>query len=69
MRKTEILTSAQAAEKLGVTPDYIRRLIMDGKIKAVKFGNSWTMTAKDISHIKRKRLNKELANGSERVDK
>jgi excisionase family DNA binding protein len=50
-----ILTSAEAAKILGISPDYVRRLINEGKIKALKFGNSWTMTPKAIAHIKRQR--------------
>jgi len=48
-------TSAEVAEMLGFTPDHIRRLIMDGKIKAVKLGNNWLIKPKDIKDIKRLR--------------
>lgn len=55
MRPDKILTSKMAAEMLGFTPDYIRRLIMEGKIKATKLGHDWIFTRKDIAHIKPKR--------------
>ena len=32
----EIMTVTQYAEKRGVSPQYIRRLIAEGKIKAIK---------------------------------
>ena len=51
----ELISSATAAKELGFTPDYIRRLIMEGKIKAEKLGRDWVMTRKAIAHIKRLR--------------
>jgi excisionase family DNA binding protein len=49
------LTTAEVAEQLGFTPDHIRRLVMDGKIKAVKLGNNLLFKFKDIKDIKRQR--------------
>ncbi len=48
-------TSAEVAEMLGFTQDHIRRLILDGKLKAVKLGNNWLIKPKDLKHIKRLR--------------
>ncbi len=50
-----LITSAMAAEILGFCPDYIRRLVLQGKIKAEKIGPNWFMTEKAISQIKRQR--------------
>jgi len=58
--KSKLLTSAMAAKILGLSPDYIRRLVLQGAIKAEKLGHDWLMTEKAISHIKRKRQKKEL---------
>jgi excisionase family DNA binding protein len=33
----------KAAEKLKVHPESVRRLIRDGKLKAVKLGNKWVL--------------------------
>lgn len=58
-RLCDYITSAEAAKLLGFTPDYIRKMISQGKIKATKMGNSWVFMPKDIKHIKRVRHNKE----------
>lgn len=49
------LTCFQAAEQLGFSPDHVRRLIIQGKIKATKLGNFWLILPKDIAHVTRKR--------------
>ena len=49
------LTTAEVAELLGFTPDHIRRLVMDGKIKAVKLGNNLLFKPRDLKDIKRVR--------------
>lgn len=49
------LTSAMVAEKLGYTPDHVRRLILRGKIKAEKAGHDWIVLPKDIARFKRLR--------------
>ena len=59
MSKSNLLTSAMAAEKLGFTPDYIRRLCLRGLIRATKSGNSWMFTESAIKNIKRQRKAKE----------
>ena len=51
----KLITSAQAAEKLGFSADYVRRLCSEGKIKATKYGKTWCMTERDIKDIKRQR--------------
>jgi len=49
------LTTAEVAEILGFTPDHVRRMILDGKIKAVKLGNNLLIKPTDIKDIKRQR--------------
>ena len=34
-----MLTTAQAAERLGVHPETLRRMIRDGRLKAIHLGN------------------------------
>lgn len=55
MSKQKLITTAMAAEKLGFTANWIRRLILKGKIRAEKIGPDWLMKEKDIAHIKRQR--------------
>lgn len=67
VQRNKLLTTKMAAEILGFTPDYIRRLIMTGKIAAEKLGHDWLLTETAIRHIKRQRftLPKELDSGSD----
>ena len=60
--KDHIFGTVEAAKIIGCTPDYIRRLILDGKIEAQKIGQNWTMTDKDIAHFKMKEK-KDAKNG------
>jgi excisionase family DNA binding protein len=62
MSKSKLLTCNDAAKLLGFTPDYIRRLILDGSIQAEKMGTTWVMSEKAIAHIKRKRRYKPKEN-------
>lgn len=43
---TKLLSAAQAAAELGVTPQHIRQLAADGRIKgARRMGRDWFMPA------------------------
>ena len=67
-KSSNLITSFQAAEILGITPDYVRRLISYGKIKATKLGNNWLINRNQLGKIKRIRFprSKELeSNGSD----
>ncbi len=55
MKKVTLLTSKQAAEKVGLSPDYIRKLCINGTIKAEKYGNTWITTKAALKNIKRQR--------------
>ncbi len=54
--KSIYMTSKEAATILGVTPDHIRKLIAQGKIKAEKLGHNWIMDAKSLKKVKRIRF-------------
>jgi len=56
---SKLITTSLAAKMLGFTPDYIRRLILDGKIKAEKLGHNWVFTEAAIKHVKRIRFSKK----------
>lgn len=49
---TSLLTSAQAAEELGVTADRVYALIRAGRLKAEKFGNVWMIREKDLDAVR-----------------
>ncbi len=67
MMKNKYLTSAMAAEIMNISPAYVRRLILDGKIKAEKMGHDWILRTIDIKKFARTRINKkkESENGCE----
>ena len=54
-----LITTARAAEVLGFTPNYVRKLIAEGKIKAVKLGHDWLVNEKSLSKVTRLRKAKE----------
>ena len=47
------LTTKQAAEKLNVVPSRIRRMILDGVIKAEKFGRDNVIAEAEIKRIEK----------------
>ena len=49
------LTSNETAKLLGFSQAHVRRLIMNGIIKAEKLGHNWLIKPKDIANIKRRR--------------
>jgi excisionase family DNA binding protein len=65
-KKNKLLTTKMAADILGFTSDYIRHLIVNGKIKAEKLGHDYLMTETAIRHVKRQRFSepKEVTHGS-----
>jgi excisionase family DNA binding protein len=61
------LTSLEASKLVGVTPDHIRKMILRGKIKALKLGHNWLIQRKELAKINRQRFprKKEITdNGS-----
>lgn len=56
IKSKNYLTSAEAAKKLGFSPEYIRKLILEGKIKGEKLGRNWIIEIKNLSNIKRQRF-------------
>lgn len=50
----ELLTTKQAAERLGVTTRRVRQLIEEKRLKAVKVGRDWAIPAAELArHAKR----------------
>ena len=60
--RANYLTSAEAATLLGFTPDHVRNLINQGKIKAEKIGRNWIIEKKNVTKVQRQRFprNREL---------
>ena len=45
------LTTAQVAEKLGVTPRRVRALITSGRLKAKKIGRDYLIDSRDLARF------------------
>jgi len=52
-------TTKEAASILNFSPDHMRRLILQNKIKAEKVGNNWLIKKSDLDKFKRTRLPKK----------
>lgn len=60
MSKQTLLSTKMAADQLGFTANWIRRMILSGYIKAERVGHEWLIKPKDLAHvIKRRKPNKE----------
>lgn len=55
-KKDVYLTTAEAGKLLGFCQDHVRRLVLEGKIKATKLGHNWLIMKKDLKKIKRQRF-------------
>lgn len=60
--KDNYLTSAEAAEALGFSHEYVRKLILQGKIKAEKLGRNWIINKKNLQNIHRQRFPRSKEN-------
>ncbi len=47
--ETEVFSLAQAAERLGIAHDTLRRQIRLGVLPALKVGNQWVVTAESLT--------------------
>jgi excisionase family DNA binding protein len=45
---TDWVTTTEAGEQTGLTPDYIRRLIRSRKVEGRKWGNSWMVSRASV---------------------
>lgn len=46
-----MLTTAQVAARLGVTPRRVQALIQTGRLRAVKPGHDWLIAEEDLASI------------------
>ncbi len=60
--KANYMTCAEAAESLGFSPDYMRKLINKGRIKAEKLGRNWIIEKKSLAKIHRQRFPRHKEN-------
>ncbi len=55
VRMAETLTTAEAAERLGVKPSWVRRLILAGRLPATKHGRDWLLRVEDVDALPREK--------------
>lgn len=48
----EVLTTTQAAERIGVSPDTLQSQIRRGKIAAERFGRQWMIKANELQRYR-----------------
>ena len=48
----KIISTAEAAKRLGVTPTRVRALIEAKRLKAFKYGREWLIDPKDLEAVK-----------------
>lgn len=46
---SELMTVPDVAEKLSVTPQYVRKLINENKVNATRIGTQWVISQKDLA--------------------
>lgn len=46
--KSDLMTLAQAAERYGFKADYLRQLVLKGKLKAQRVGSIWLTTPANV---------------------
>lgn len=63
------LTTAEAARLLGFTPDYVRQLIQDGKIKVEKIAGNYVMLPTALKGLERQRARKSENGSNKRRNK
>ena len=51
-----IISTAEAAKRLGVTADRVRKMIEAKRLKATKFGNVWMIDPKDLDAVKDRKV-------------
>ena len=52
----KIISTAEAARRLGVTADRVRKMIEAKRLKATKFGNVWLINPKDLDTVKDRKV-------------
>ena len=52
----KIITTTEAAKRLGVTPTRVRALIEAKRLKAFKYGREWLIDPKDLEAVKNRKV-------------
>jgi excisionase family DNA binding protein len=52
----KIISTAQAAKRLGVTDSRVRKMILSKRLKAIKVGREWLIDPKDLEAVKDRKV-------------
>ena len=52
----KIISTAEAARRLGITPNRVRALIQAKRLKAFKYGREWLIDPKDLDAVKDRKV-------------
>jgi excisionase family DNA binding protein len=52
----KLISAAEAARRLNVTPSRVRAMINSGRLKATKIGNMWVIDPKDLEAVKNRKV-------------
>jgi len=52
----KIISTTEAAKRLGVTPDRVRKMIEAKRLKATKLGSVWLIDPKDLEAVKDRKV-------------
>jgi excisionase family DNA binding protein len=51
----KIINTAEAAKRLNVTPDRVRKMIEAKRLKAIKLGREWMIDPKDLEAVRNRK--------------
>jgi len=52
----KLISAAEAARRLNVTPSRVRAMINSRRLKATKVGNMWVIDPKDLEAVKNRKV-------------
>jgi excisionase family DNA binding protein len=52
----KIISTAEAAKRLGVTDSRVRKMILTKRLKAIKVGREWLIDPKDLDTVKDRKV-------------
>jgi excisionase family DNA binding protein len=52
----KIISTAEAARRLGVTDSRVRKMILAKRLKAIKVGREWLIDPKDLEAVKDRKV-------------
>ena len=60
-----LISTQEAAERLGLSDSRVRGLILAGRLKATKIGKVWIIDTKDLAAVRHRKMGRPRKNPSE----